>query len=64
MTRYKKLQARAQAIGINTVNDRNSNPMGYWLVNKDGSGVWDDENFAASLNELEGLIDSYEAERA
>lgn len=62
MTRYKKLQQRAQTLGINTINDRQSNPMGYWLVNKDGSGVWEDECFASSLSELSDMIDAYEQE--
>lgn len=61
MSRYKNLQTRAQRLGVNTINDRNSNPMGYWLVNKDGTSVWGDGCFASSLGELETLIDEYEA---
>lgn len=31
---------------------------GYWLLLEDGSGVWEDENFSTSLDEVESKLQS------
>lgn len=64
MTRYKKIQARARALGIDTVQDSHGSPRGYWITKADGSALWDDENWASSLSELEGMVEGYARETA
>lgn len=60
MTRYKRIQARARYLGINTIMDRGMKPHGYWIVDSEGEGVWPDDNFAMNLTELEHKLDRYE----
>jgi len=64
MTRFQKIKARAAAFGVKAVQDKYCSPRGYWLLNPDGSPVWEGESFAGSLSELETMVDDYANERS
>ena len=64
MTRYKKIQARARGLGIDTRKDKYLTPPGYWITTREGNPVWDDCSFAGSLDELESLVNDYDKEIA
>ena len=63
MTHYQSIKASAERLGVTTRKDFEGSQPGYWILNKDGTGVWNDGNFATSLAELESLIAQYEIEQ-
>jgi hypothetical protein len=54
MMTLNELRKKAKALGVKIEADRDDTGWGYWLLKDDGSGegVWDDENFCSSLEEV------------
>ncbi len=59
MTRYKKIQSKARAAGIDTVQDKYCSPRGYWITKANGDNLWPDDSFAGSLDELHSMVEEY-----
>ena len=55
----KELRKKAKALGVKIEADRDDTGWGYWLMKDDGSGqgVFDDNNFCASLEEVAYMLD-------
>jgi hypothetical protein len=60
MTSYKKIQSKARAMGIDTVQDNYCSPRGYWITQANGEPLWAEDNFAGSLGELQEMVECYE----
>lgn len=56
MTLYQKIKSSAKAKGIDT---RKDNYGGYWLTDKNGDSLYDDDNFCSTLKELEAAVVAY-----
>lgn len=59
---YINLQRRARRLGINTEVDHSTQPPSYWIVDNDGNGVWPDDNYCATKDELQEKLERYEQE--
>lgn len=59
MTIYKKIQLKARNAGIDTVQDKFCSPRGYWITKANGDMLWPDDSFAASLDELNSMVEEY-----
>lgn len=59
MTRYKKIQARARGLGIDTVQDNHGTPHGYWITKANGDALWEDDSFTVNLDELESMVQEH-----
>lgn len=58
------LRAEASDLGVLIDEDHVGDEQGYWLLDPvTGEGVWDDENFSTSLEEVASKIASIRMER-
>jgi hypothetical protein len=61
----KDLRARAKTIGIRIEADRDDRGWGYRLIDANtNEGVWADDNFSTSHDEVDGKLTDLERERA
>jgi hypothetical protein len=59
------LRKRAKVLGVLIEADRDDTGWGYWLLNPvTRNGVWADDNFCTSHDEISGKLDDLERERA
>lgn len=56
------LQTYAATMGVRVEAEKDDYGWGYWLVDEDGSGLWPDDNFCTSLEEVEMKLDAYAEE--
>jgi hypothetical protein len=61
----KSLRKRAKLLDVIIEADRDDTGWGYWLLNPvTRDGVWADDNFCTSYDEISGKLDDLERERA
>jgi hypothetical protein len=61
----KALRKRAKLLGVIIEADRDDTGWGYWLLRVGTrEGVWADDNFCTSHDEISGKLDDVERERA
>ncbi len=61
----KSLRNRAKLLGVIIEADRDDTGWGYWLLNSvTRQGVWADDNFCTSHDEISGKLDDVQRERA
>ena len=53
MTAYQKIKTAAKAKGIDTRKDTSG---GYWITDENGIDLYADDNFCASLKDLERAV--------
>jgi hypothetical protein len=59
------LRGRAAQLGVIIETDRDDVGWSYWLLDATTrNGVWDDDNFCTSLDEVDGKLGDLERERA
>jgi hypothetical protein len=67
MTKFtlKSLRKRAKLLGVIIEADRDDTGWGYWLLNPvTREGVWPDDNFCTSHDEISSKLDDVQRERA
>ena len=59
---YINLWRRARRLGIDIEVDHSNRPPSYWIVDNEGNGVWPDDNYCATKDELQEKLDRYQQE--
>ena len=62
--RLNQLRRKAKTLGVKIEADRDDYGWGYWLIKDNGSneGIWADDNFCESHDEIEYKLELYAAE--
>jgi hypothetical protein len=60
---FEYLKQRAKDLGVLLDKDDNAFGIGYWLLDPvTKNGIWDDDNFCISLNEVAWKLDRLEGQ--
>ena len=64
MTHLLELMKKAETLGVRIDAQIDDFGWGYWLLKNDGSGdgIWADDNFCTSCEEIAWKLEAYEAE--
>lgn len=61
----RELRQRAAELGVKIDAEKDDEGWGYWLLDATtGEGVWSDDNFCTSPDEIEWKLDLIENERS
>lgn len=61
----RELRQRAAELGVKIDAEKDDEGWGYWLLDAlTGEGVWGDDNFCTSHDEIEWKLDLIENERS
>lgn len=62
--RLDQLRRKAKTLGVKIEAERDDYGWGYWLIkgNGSGEGIWADDNFCSSRDELAYKLELYAAE--
>ena len=61
--KLKELRKIAKDLGCKVEAAWDDAGWGYWLLKEDGLGIWDDDNFCTTLEEVEYKLAIYENEK-